>query len=331
VHDELGNRASVLLEAGPRTLRPNSPAVLELVRLSYLLYILRIFADPTPSQAQIHLLGLAPALLTTPLTSPAARNRFLYLPPPTDASAKGPALPSGLVQLPASLPALFSSPLGRRLLLPALLHDLRTPPNRPLSPTLQARLALMDTQTAEHTAAGAQHTFFSSTPGSTSIDDPLLAEDDSFGALCERRFGPEFARTFASALVHGIYAADARTLSVRAAFPALWDAERRGEGSVVRGMLARMLPFADNGSPIVDVGAKGGEYKVGDVAERMKGVSVFSFREGISALTDALVKALEGTPNVRLVREAPVNSVSFSSADSTFSVRSSFLSLYRIH
>jgi oxygen-dependent protoporphyrinogen oxidase len=52
-----------------------------------------------------------------------------------------------------------------------------------------------------------------------------------------RRFGEPFARTFGSAMVHGIYAADSRILSVRAAFPTLWDAEEKGGGSIIRGLL----------------------------------------------------------------------------------------------
>lgn len=34
VRDNLGNRARVLLEAGPRTIRPNAKSILELVRIA---------------------------------------------------------------------------------------------------------------------------------------------------------------------------------------------------------------------------------------------------------------------------------------------------------
>ncbi|KAI0719056.1 hypothetical protein C8T65DRAFT_716548 [Cerioporus squamosus] len=53
-----GWKADVLLESEPRTLRPNSKAVLEL----------------------IHLLDLAPSVLTVSRSAPAARNRFLRFP-----------------------------------------------------------------------------------------------------------------------------------------------------------------------------------------------------------------------------------------------------------
>ena len=38
VKDEKGNKANILLESGPRTLRPNGKSVLELVRSSLLLW-----------------------------------------------------------------------------------------------------------------------------------------------------------------------------------------------------------------------------------------------------------------------------------------------------
>ena len=61
-------------------------------------------------------------------------------------------------------------------------------------------------------------------------------EDESVHGFFERRFGPEMARYAAEPVASGVYADDPRTLSVRSAFPALWDAEGRS-GSVVRGLL----------------------------------------------------------------------------------------------
>ncbi|KAG6830849.1 hypothetical protein H0H87_006909 [Tephrocybe sp. NHM501043] len=88
---------SLTVEAGPRTLRPNSKAVLEL----------------------INLLNLQSELLTTPRTSPAAQNRFLYLPD----------LQPGLTAIPTSILAFLRSPL-RQLLLPAILSEPLQWPNR---------------------------------------------------------------------------------------------------------------------------------------------------------------------------------------------------------
>jgi oxygen-dependent protoporphyrinogen oxidase len=67
---------------------------------------------------------------------------------------------------------------------------------------------------------------------------PGALDDESVHEFFERRFGPDVARYAAGPIVSGVYADDPRTLSVRSAFPALWDAEGRG-GSVIRGFLKK--------------------------------------------------------------------------------------------
>lgn len=118
-------------------------------------------------------------------------------------------------------------------------------------------------------------------------------EDDSFENLLKARLGPELARILGSALVHGIYAADSRQLSVKAAFPSLWDAVKRGNGSIVRGMLMSSAKAAD---------AIANDYELGDVQNLMKGVSVYSFRDGMSTLTKAIETALEHSTNVDVIK-----------------------------
>ncbi|KAH7913111.1 hypothetical protein BJ138DRAFT_1082263 [Hygrophoropsis aurantiaca] len=220
--------SSVLLESGPRTLRPNSRAVLEL----------------------IHLLGLGSSLVTVPKTSPAAKNRYLRIP----------GLP-GIQPIPTSLSALLSSPVGR-ILLPAVARE-----------PFRARNRI---------------------PHNT---------DESVDSFLTRRFGEKFASIFGSALVHGIYAADSRKLSVRTAFPTLWDAEERGRGSVVAGFLRSTKPKIET------------ECELGDIPDIMKGVSVYSFKNGTGTLTEALVRELRKTPNVKMyggvsVRGLRANSIS---------------------
>ena len=67
---------------------------------------------------------------------------------------------------------------------------------------------------------------------------PGALDDESVHEFFERRFGPDVARYAAGPIVSGVYADDPRTLSVRSAFPALWEAEGRG-GSVIRGFLKK--------------------------------------------------------------------------------------------
>ncbi|TFK73333.1 Protoporphyrinogen oxidase [Pluteus cervinus] len=230
---------SVLLESGPRTLRPNAQSILEL----------------------INLLNLQDQLITTSTASPAAKSRFLKL-------TQG---EHGLVTIPSSPWAVLRSSL-RSVMLNAVMGEPFKKPNRPQGIT-----------------------------------------DESFDSFMTRRFGSEFARVFGSALVHGIYATDSRQLSVRAAFPVLWEAEDRGNGSLLRGLLR---PKKSSSSPPLQ-----DAYKVGTVQDSMKGVSVYSFKNGISTLTSALEQSLSSTPNVVIHRGTSVASLTKSStSDQTFRV-----------
>ncbi|KAF8270436.1 hypothetical protein EI94DRAFT_1722666 [Lactarius quietus] len=209
VHDGDGNQGNVLLEAGPRTIRPNSKSILEL----------------------IHLLDLRSEVLSTPRASPAGRNRFLHVPPSP-----------GLQALPSSFLSALTLPIGR-LVLRSVLSESFVP---------------------------------------ASIPDA----DESVDAFFTRRFGAAFARTLGSALVHGIYAADSRRLSVRAAFPMLQACERRGNGSVVWGELG---PAAWSGS------GRGEEEKWDTGAgtdvqwdKRVAAAALLSFRGGMETLGTAV-------------------------------------------
>lgn len=148
---------------------------------------------------------------------------------------------------------------------------------------------------------------------------PTNLKDESVDSLLTRRFGQDFARTFGSAIGHGIYACDSRKLSVRAAFPTVWDMEERGGGSIVRGFLKKKKAEAV-------VGVE--DYAVGDVEEMMKDVSVFSFQDGIRMIPDALVRELKKNPKVNLQSGVEVTSLRFNPLKNTFEVR--YLSLYSL-
>ncbi|KAF8810047.1 protoporphyrinogen oxidase [Phlegmacium glaucopus] len=222
--------ASMLLEAGPRTLRPNSKSVLEL----------------------INLLSLEDNVITVPKTAPAAQARFLYIP---TSSLSKPAI-SGLQRLPSSFTSLLTSPL-RPLILPAVLREPFKLSNRPTG-----------------------------------------ARDESVDSFLSRRFGETFARIFGSALVHGIYATDSRNLSVRTAFPILWEAEERGWGSVVRGFLLPGKRKSDEDA-----------YDLGKTLELMHNVSVYSFKNGMQSLTNALETRLLATTNVDIIRDTIISNL----------------------
>ncbi|KAH9067554.1 hypothetical protein EDB87DRAFT_1583847 [Lactarius vividus] len=239
VRDDDGNQGNVLLEAGPRTIRPNSKSILEL----------------------IYLLDLRSKVLFTPRASPAGRNRFLHVPPAP-----------GLQALPSSLLSALTLPLGR-LVLRSALSEPFIPANKPHSPQ--------------------------------NDDDD---DDESVDAFFARRFGDAFARTLGSALVHGIYAADSRRLSVRAAFPTLRASEQRGNGSVIWGELGPRAWFGR----ATEATDEDGEWETDGDPEwdaRIAAAAVLSFREGMETLVRALVKALRGFPNITLRSDAAVRGI----------------------
>lgn len=124
-------------------------------------------------------------------------------------------------------------------------------------------------------------------------------DDESVNDFLSRRFGRKVARVLGSAVVHGIWAADSRELSVRASFPTLWDVEERGWGGVIRGIL-RGLPKSV---------AEGERYEVGELLHRVKGVSVFSFRDGMESLPKRLLGRLRESPNVQVLLGTAVKSL----------------------
>ncbi len=79
-------------------------------------------------------------------------------------------------------------------------------------------------------------------------------KDESIGSFIERRLGREVADRLVSPLLGGIFAGDASTISVRAAFPQLVEAEKK-YGSLVKAVRAQRRVSA---SPTSFISLKGG-------------------------------------------------------------------------
>lgn len=137
---------------------------------------------------------------------------------------------------------------------------------------------------------------------------PLGIDDESVDDFFTRRFGAEFARVFGSALVHGIYAADSRKLSLRATFPSLWDAEGRGRGSVLLGSLQAPNRPQD------------ASYDLGDLQVKMRDVSVYTFQNGMGTLVRALVNHLREQSNVRMYSGVRIMGLRVNSRNNRFEV-----------
>jgi len=71
----------------------------------------------------------------------------------------------------------------------------------------------------------------------------------------------------------------------------MWDAEERGRGSLVRGLLV----------PGREPKAEEEKYELGRTLEMMDGVSVYSFRDGMETLTKALEERLRSAANVSIL------------------------------
>lgn len=126
---------------------------------------------------------------------------------------------------------------------------------------------------------------------------PAGIEDESVHSLLSRRFGERLADTLGSAMIHGIYAADSRNVSVRAAFPFAWPIEDAGDGSLVWGMSRYSPPMSE------------AEYDVDNLVELMSDLSVFSFKGGLGSLTDSMRDYLLACPEVTIETNSSVLSI----------------------
>ncbi|WDE98761.1 protoporphyrinogen oxidase [Lentisphaera profundi] len=69
------------------------------------------------------------------------------------------------------------------------------------------------------------------------LKKPRAADDESLYDFVSQQFSEEFAMKIADPFVAGVFAADPKKLSMRSAFPAVFDAQR-SHGSVIKGMKA---------------------------------------------------------------------------------------------
>jgi len=96
--------------------------------------------------------------------------------------------------------------------------------------------------------------------------------DVSLAAFVGAHFGREFVAYALDPFVSGVYAGDPARLSARHAFPRLWEFEQK-HGSILRGQMAAAKARHSRGA----AAPAGG---------------IFSFRDGLQTLTDALAAAL---------------------------------------
>jgi oxygen-dependent protoporphyrinogen oxidase len=113
---------------------------------------------------------------------------------------------------------------------------------------------------------------------------PASLEDESVHSFFARRFGEEAALYGAGPMVSGVYAGDPHSLSIRSAFPRLWEAEGAA-GSVIRGLLRRKEKKGKARTLTFD----GGLYTLIETLQ-----SRLSERPGFQLELNAAVVAIEG-------------------------------------
>ncbi|KAG0236567.1 hypothetical protein BGW42_003222 [Actinomortierella wolfii] len=142
-------------------------------------------------------------------------------------------------------------------------------------------------------------------------------EDESIEAFVTRRFGRGISDDLVSAMVHGIYAGDASKLSVRSTFPFLYHAER-DYGSVVLGMLmgggANVETAFDQALREVILA------KMPNLKDFIAKTSIYSFKDGLQTLSDALEQQLLATGRVQIQKGAMVDHLDFDLTQRTVSV-----------
>ncbi|KAJ2228701.1 oxygen-dependent protoporphyrinogen oxidase [Coemansia sp. RSA 1722] len=148
----------------------------------------------------------------------------------------------------------------------------------------------------------------------TKKNTPDGAFDESIHSFVSRRFGEQVDDNLASAVMHGIYAADTKDLSTRALLYPFWLADQMGKSGVLRGLRrvakhsrARNARFA----------VRDAEEKYSVSKRRMQtpefwasidDASMYSFRDGMQMLTDKLATRLAALSNVEIITGQPATS-----------------------
>jgi oxygen-dependent protoporphyrinogen oxidase len=148
-------------------------------------------------------------------------------------------------------------------------------------------------------------------------------EDESIASFLSRRFGgPEIGDNIVSAVMHGIYAGDIYKLSAKSLFRMFWDFEVK-HGSIMEGTGAMWNDKLINAKKEREAGLSKGisSQTEGSLQERMKGASVFTFKEGIGQLSSGLEASLRTNPNVEFKTGDKVISVEYDAENNGISVR----------
>lgn len=142
---------------------------------------------------------------------------------------------------------------------------------------------------------------------------PDNLQDESVASFLERRLGsPHVANNIVSAVLHGIYAGDINQLSARSLMGRLYHQEKV-DGSLIKAGINAMKEGA------VFMTRKDVDLQA-ELLTNIQGLlstlndaraSVYTFKKGIGALTDALEKSLQERYNVTFKLNAKIISLKY--------------------
>lgn len=151
-------------------------------------------------------------------------------------------------------------------------------------------------------------------------------EDESIQEFVTRRFGKGFSDDLISAMVHGIYAGDVSKLSVRSTLGMLYHLEKE-YGSVVFGLLMGGGAIETPWDLTLKERIAKHEPEIKDFVDK---TSIYSFHEGLEALSKALEKQLIEEGRVKILKNSKVEKLDFDMPNRSVKVnihRKSFASI----
>ena len=145
-------------------------------------------------------------------------------------------------------------------------------------------------------------------------------QDESVGDFFSRRFSSTVVDRLISAILHGIYAGDAWQLSAKSLFPTAWRDELTS-GSLITGMLRTRADGAEITKSDLEYNKAIKKWQWDPLLRAtLNGTSVFTFREGLGMIPDALVRHLSQSGQVTFKTSSPVKSLSWTKDTGNISV-----------
>ncbi|RKF64507.1 Protoporphyrinogen oxidase [Erysiphe neolycopersici] len=139
---------------------------------------------------------------------------------------------------------------------------------------------------------------------------PEELEDESVASFFTRRLGTDhLVNNIHSAILHGIYAGDINQLSAKSLFPTLWYMEKHF-GGLLRGVFFCTKDKIELISPSESSIRREIIPKItATLHHKLENAAVFSFKQGLGSLINALEHRLNATPNFSLKLGHKIDSI----------------------